>query len=105
MQRMLQNMPSADYIGKALGIEQSGVESLLQQGKGYLAQQLTQRGVQPGATLASALPQSGARGHHVSECGCDWNSLYNIQTSKSCVVDDHVSGWLPFWDLHKPTQC
>lgn len=59
VQRMLQNMPSADFIGKALGIEQSGVESLLQQGKGYLAQQLTQRGVQPGATLSSPLPQPG----------------------------------------------
>lgn len=61
MQRMLQNMPSADFIGKALGIEQSGVESLLQQGKGYLAQQLTQRGVLPGATLA-VLPQPGGQG-------------------------------------------
>ena len=52
VQRMLQNMPSADFIAKTLGIEQSGVESLLLQGKSYLAQQLTQRGVQPGATLA-----------------------------------------------------
>lgn len=66
MQRMLQNMPSADFIGKALGIEQSGVESLLQQGKGYLAQQLTQRGVLPGATLA-VLPQPGKTYIHIRE--------------------------------------
>ena len=53
MQRMMHSMPSADFIAKALGIEQSSIESLQQQqqGKSYLAQQLTQKGVQPGATL------------------------------------------------------
>ena len=60
---MLQNMPSAEYIAKALGIDQSGVESLLvgnQQGKSYLAQQLTQRGALPGATLTqSTVPLPG----------------------------------------------
>ena len=56
VQRMMQSMPSADFIAKALGIEQSSIESLQQQqqGKSYLAQQLTNKGVQPGATLMDA---------------------------------------------------
>lgn len=53
MQRLMQSMPSTDFIAKALGMEQSNIESLQQQqqGKSYLAQQLTQRGVQPATAL------------------------------------------------------
>lgn len=58
MQRLMQSMPSTDFIAKALGMEQSNIESLQQQqqGKNYLAQQLTQKGVQPGPTLMEARP-------------------------------------------------
>ena len=50
--RMLQNMPSADYIARTLGMDQASVENLMranQEGRSYLAQQLVQRNVAPGA--------------------------------------------------------
>ena len=64
VQRLMQSMPSADFIAQALGMEQSNIESLQQQqqGKSYLAQQLTQKGVQPGAAMMenrSVVAQSG----------------------------------------------
>lgn len=58
VQRLMQSMPSTDFIAKALGMEQSSIESLQQQqqGKSYLAQQLTQKGVQPGPTHMETRP-------------------------------------------------
>ena len=57
-QRMLQNMPSADFIAKALSMDKSNIESLQQQqqGRSVLAQQLAQIGVQPGASHGSPKP-------------------------------------------------
>lgn len=51
-QRMLQSMPSADFIAKALSMDKSNIESLQQQqqGNNLLAQKLAQIGVQPGAS-------------------------------------------------------
>ena len=62
--RMLQNMPTAEYIARTLGMDKAGVESLLagnQQGRSYLAQQLAQRGAVPGGGLTpGTAPQQAA---------------------------------------------
>lgn len=62
--RMLQNMPTVEYIARTLNMEQPNVESLLQsgspQGRSYLAQQLTQRGAIPGGGLGQTAAQQPA---------------------------------------------
>lgn len=58
--RLLQNMPTAEYIARLLGSDKAGVETLLtgnEQSRRYLAAQLASRGAIPGGALMQA-PQS-----------------------------------------------
>ena len=85
---MLQNMPSADFIAKTLGIDQPGVESLLignQQGKSYLAQQLTQRGVKPGATLAQSANSLQGMLCHALSVMCKATRIVPLAVCRSIV--------------------
>ena len=64
--RLLSNMPTADAIGRTLGIDKAGTESLLsdgKQGRMYLARQLAVRQTGPGgALMQTALPQQQPAG-------------------------------------------
>ncbi|DBA85529.1 TPA: hypothetical protein ACH3X2_000468 [Trebouxia sp. C0005] len=70
--RLLQNMPTADVIGRTLGIDKAGTESLLsdgKQGRLYLARQLAVRQTGPGGALMQTAPPqqqpAGVQGQQV----------------------------------------
>ncbi len=76
--RLLQNMPTADVIGRTLGIDKAGTESLLsdgKQGRLYLARQLAVRQTGPGgALLQTAPPQQQPAGDFAPHLNYDESS-------------------------------
>ena len=80
--RLLQNMPTADVIGRTLGIDKAGTESLLsdgKQGRLYLARQLAVRQTGPGGALMQpAAPPQQPAGKIAPHLNFDGSSISNI---------------------------
>ena len=85
--RLLQNMPTADVIGRTLGIDKAGTESLLsdgKQGRLYLARQLAVRQTGPGgALLQTAPPQQQPAGDFAPHLSLDESNNSNINDNKN----------------------
>lgn len=88
--RLLQNMPTADVIGRTLGIDKAGTESLLsdgKQGRLYLARQLAVRQTGPGgALLQTATAQQQPAGDFAPHLSFDDSNNSNKIDNKNTTI-------------------